>query len=69
MGKLINAVIDYCAKIIDVLVVWWYLNRYALGNVKNELNIGVVVVVSPSWHRYIMICHLDVLCEVQANHL
>lgn len=49
--------------ILDILNVWWYLNRYAFSNVQDEFHIGIVVVVGPSWHRYVMICHFDVLCE------
>lgn len=49
--------------ILDILSVWWYLNRYAFSNVQNEFHIGIVVVVGPSWHRHVMICHFDVLCE------
>lgn len=48
---------------LDILSVWWYLNRYAFSNVQNEFHIGIVVVVGPSRHRHVMICHFDVLCE------
>lgn len=54
-------------KTIDISGTWWHLNRYALGNVQDELHIGVVVVVSPSWHRYVVICHFDVLCKSNRN--
>lgn len=64
---MVDKVIDYCAKVIDILRVWLYLNRYAFSNVENELNIGIVVVVSPSWHRHVMICHFDVLFETQKH--
>lgn len=50
-------------KTTDIISVWSYLNRYAFCNVQNELNIGIVVIIRPSWHGYVMICHFDVFCE------
>lgn len=52
---------------LDVLIVCWYLNRYAFSYVQDELHIGIVVVICPSWHRHVMIGHLDVLCERQSD--
>lgn len=59
--------VNYCGKTIDIVSVRSYLNRYAFSNVQNELDIGVVVVISSSRHRHVMICHFDVLWERQ-NH-
>ena len=38
------------------------LHRNPLGNVQDELNIRIVVVVAPSRHRDIVVCHLDIFC-------
>lgn len=51
------------AETTDILSLWWYLDWDAFSDVQNKLHIGVVVVVSPSWHRHVMICHFDVLWE------
>lgn len=59
--------INYCEETIAILSMGSYLNRYAFGNVQNELDIGIVVVISPSWHRHVMIGHFDVLCEPKAR--
>ena len=37
------------------------LDRYPLGNVKNEIHVGIVVVVGATWHRDEVVCQLDVL--------
>lgn len=55
------------AETTDILSVWWYLDWDAFSDVQNKLHIGVVVVVSPSWHRHVMICHFDVLWERQTR--
>ena len=39
-----------------------YLNLYSLGDVKDEVNIGIVVVVGSSWNWNEVVCQLDVLC-------
>lgn len=37
-----------------------HLHLCAFGNVQDELNIGVVVVVGPPWHRNVLVRHSDV---------
>lgn len=61
--KVNAAAISYCGKTTDIRSVWAYLNGYPFSNIQNELNIGIVVIISPSWHRHVMICHFDVLCK------
>ena len=39
-----------------------YLNLYSLGDVEDEVNIGVVVVVGSSWNWNEVVRQLDVLC-------
>ena len=45
---------------------------HALGNVQNELDIGVVVVICPTGNRHVMVCHFDVLgisCNIEIQFL
>ena len=39
-----------------------YLDLYSLGDVKDEVNIGVVVIVGSSRNWNEVVCQLDVLC-------
>lgn len=39
-----------------------YLDWYSLGNVKDEVNVGIVVVVGASWDWDEVVRQLDVLC-------
>lgn len=40
-----------------------HLHRDSLGNVYDELHVGIVVVIGPPWDRNVLICHLDVFCS------
>ena len=39
-----------------------YLDWYSLGNVKDEVNVGIVVVVGASWDWNKVVRQLNVLC-------
>lgn len=40
-----------------------HLHRDPLGNVHDELHIGVVVVIGSSWDRDVLVRHLDVFWD------
>ena len=40
---------------------FFYLNFRAFGNVNNEVNVRVVVVIRSTWHRHVLVSHSNVL--------